>query len=123
MDPETEKAPHPLTWFTTTYPNLSPQQYPPVEFIQRPGDFIFVPSGWWHSILNLSDTIAVTQNFVNRENLDAVIQSFVASNNYKMLEFWKSRILPMRPELVKVFAERVAIFKGTKSCQKLTCCS
>jgi histone arginine demethylase JMJD6 len=42
------------------------------ECIQGPGDVIFVPGQWWHGVLNLSDTIAVTHNYCGRDNFDDV---------------------------------------------------
>lgn len=31
-----------------------------------------MPSGWWHCVLNIDDSIAVTQNYVNSVNLELV---------------------------------------------------
>ncbi|SCV04936.1 LANO_0G14708g1_1 [Lachancea nothofagi CBS 11611] len=29
-----------------------------------PGECIYVPSGWWHTVINLTDSVALTENFV-----------------------------------------------------------
>ncbi len=64
-------SPEPVKWLLEVYPHLKPDQMP-LECIMEPGDLIFVPSGWWHQVLNLTDTVAVTQNVCNRQNLDVV---------------------------------------------------
>lgn len=43
------------------------------EVTQEAGDLVFVPSGWWHVVLNVTDTVALTQNFVTENNLKTVL--------------------------------------------------
>jgi ribosomal protein L16 Arg81 hydroxylase len=44
-----------------------------LECICEEGELLFVPNRWWHSVINLEDSIAITQNFVNEQNLPNVI--------------------------------------------------
>ena len=37
------------------------------------GETIFVPAGYWHTVLNTEDTVAVTENFMNDANKEEVI--------------------------------------------------
>ncbi|MES2675304.1 MAG: cupin-like domain-containing protein [Pseudomonadota bacterium] len=57
-----------------TYPNYDREKYPmlekvtPIEFILEPGDALFIPIGWWHSVESLSISIGLTFNNFNTSN-------------------------------------------------------
>jgi oxalate decarboxylase/phosphoglucose isomerase-like protein (cupin superfamily) len=40
-----------------------------VEVVCGPKEVIFVPRGWWHAVVNLDSTVAVTQNFASEGNV------------------------------------------------------
>lgn len=65
------ESPPSLQWWLDIYPLLA-EQDKPLECTQLPGETIFVPSGWWHCVLNLDTSVAVTQNFVNKTNFEFV---------------------------------------------------
>ena len=47
-----------------------------IEFVADVGDLVFVPSGWWHAVLNLEESFAVTQNYISKSNLARAIRFF-----------------------------------------------
>ncbi|RNF04296.1 transferase, transferring glycosyl group [Trypanosoma rangeli] len=48
------------------------------ECICEPGDIMFIPCGWWHFVINLEDSVAITQNYVSESNLSSVMKFLVA---------------------------------------------
>ncbi|GMN45361.1 hypothetical protein TIFTF001_014549 [Ficus carica] len=76
------EAPTSLQWWLDFYPLLADEDKP-IECTQLPGETISVPSGWWHCVLNLETTIAVTQNFVNPRNFEFVCLDMAPGYRHK----------------------------------------
>ncbi|GAV83265.1 LOW QUALITY PROTEIN: F-box domain-containing protein/Cupin_8 domain-containing protein, partial [Cephalotus follicularis] len=76
------ETPSSLQWWLDFYPLLADEDKP-IECTQLPGETIFVPSGWWHCVLNLENTVAVTQNFVNKKNFEFVCLDMAPGYRHK----------------------------------------
>ncbi|XP_031395524.1 F-box protein At5g06550 [Punica granatum] len=58
-----------IEWFMNFYGATKSWKKRPIECICKAGEVIFVPNGWWHLVINLEESIAITQNYVSRRNL------------------------------------------------------
>ena len=72
-----------------------------IEFTQGPGETVFVPGGWWHSVLNVTDTVAVTQNFCSRTNFLKVWKE-TRNGRKKMSVRWLKQLTEHYPDLAKL---------------------
>jgi dTDP-4-dehydrorhamnose 3,5-epimerase-like enzyme len=55
-----------LEWFTSFYAEACREHRGVMkECVCREGEMMFVPRGWWHLVLNIEDSVAITQNYVS----------------------------------------------------------
>ncbi|KAF9573223.1 hypothetical protein EC968_008861 [Mortierella alpina] len=91
-----------VAWYLDVYPFL-PQESRPIEIVQNPGETIYVPSGWWHMVLNMDHTVAVTQNFADDSNIIQVKQSMLADETETIqIQRWEElakKLGTLRPDL------------------------
>ncbi|RLN52197.1 hypothetical protein BBJ29_000799 [Phytophthora kernoviae] len=91
-----------LMWYLHVYPTLTPDQKP-LEIIQEEGETIYVPNGWWHLVLNLDLTIAVTQNFVDSHNAVMFMKDLLADGQDDALSMLQHELRASRPETFDIF--------------------
>lgn len=75
-----------------------------IEFMQYPGDTIFVPGGWWHAVFNVEDTIAVTQNYCSSQNFERVWRK-TRSGRKRMAVKWLAKLEKQHPQLAALAKE------------------
>lgn len=92
----------PFRWFMEVYPHLEDHERP-IELIQEPGELIFVPTGWWHTVLNVTETIAVTQNWIDRFNFNVAWTEIKRTEPEKLAAEFGSRLIYVRPELFETY--------------------
>ena len=64
-------------WFSEEWPFLASDAVAAggeaFEIVQEAGETVYIPPGWWHAVLNVESSTAVTENFVRAETLQAAI--------------------------------------------------
>ncbi|CAG9467454.1 unnamed protein product [Pedinophyceae sp. YPF-701] len=111
------------SWFAKVYPRTQARDWPthrPIEVLQRPGETIFVPWGWWHVVMNLDMTVAVTQNYTASSNFPWTWRHAHRSRP-KMAAKWLRLLRKHRPDLARVADDIDA--RGDYGCVDASSCS
>jgi hypothetical protein len=86
-----------VQWFMDFYPLKTPVT--PIECVLNAGELMFIPSGWWHSVVNLEESVAITQNFVSRSNLKNVYDFLKTKKNKSLHTLFASKLEENFPDL------------------------
>jgi oxalate decarboxylase/phosphoglucose isomerase-like protein (cupin superfamily) len=70
-----------MEWFMNFYGACKTWEKRPIECVCRTGEVVFVPNGWWHLVINLEESIAITQNYVSRLDFTAQTLSLFFCNH------------------------------------------
>ncbi|KAK3006565.1 hypothetical protein RJ639_016395 [Escallonia herrerae] len=81
-----------IEWFMNFYDATKTWKKKPIECVCKAGEVIFVPNGWWHLVINLEDSIAITQNFVSRRNLLNVLDFLNKPNASTLVSGTRDRV-------------------------------
>jgi len=95
-----------VTWFDRVLPATQSAAWSharPIEGVQRAGEIMFVPSGWWHAVLNVQDTACITQNFASSANL-ADVWRHTRKARPRLAAIWRDALQAARPDLMAVLA-------------------
>merc|ERR1712086_784926 len=56
----------PIAWFEHEWPRIHADAlsagWAALDFEQGPGELVYVPPGWWHAVINLESSVAITHN-------------------------------------------------------------
>ena len=72
-----------LEWFTIEWPKVqircAERGFETFDWVQQKGETVYVPAGWWHAVLNLSSSIAITHNVLHTVDLSAIVRDAVSA--------------------------------------------
>ncbi len=90
-------------WFKEYYDLVTgvdwPEEWKPYEVIQRPGECVFVPNGWFHLVLNLETSVAVTHNYSCEHGPFERMWEDVKENEPDFAMRWREALSTKRPDL------------------------
>lgn len=105
----------PAYWFKDVWPTLKGRESElgMLDFIQQPGETIFVPHGWHHIVLNLDWTVAITHNFISQATAQTAYAQLKAEDPSSARQWHRllTKVGSFRPDFLdaSVMAEQIHV--------------
>jgi hypothetical protein len=78
-----------LDWFSQTDPSTLPEGA--VVAVQMPGEVVFLPAGWWHVVLNVRSSVAMSHSLALRKDVPRVLPGLRKADP-AFAAFWEERM-------------------------------
>uniref|UniRef100_A0A6B2L4Q4 JmjC domain-containing protein n=1 Tax=Arcella intermedia TaxID=1963864 RepID=A0A6B2L4Q4_9EUKA len=85
-----------VQWFMDFYKEKA--EVDPIECTLHAGEMMFIPSAWWHSVLNLETSVAITQNYVSKYNLKSVYNFLKSKKHQNLFQLFHQELEKNHPE-------------------------
>lgn len=67
--------------FWSPFSNKKFSAKPDMEFIQKPGDLVWIPEGWWHRVSYQSSSICISKNLIMRRSFSSIKRNCKKTDN------------------------------------------
>jgi len=87
---------------------------PPLEILQEAGDVVVIPSGWWHQVYHLSETVALASQFASAANLGIILDSILEWNGLS----WEKCLGHAKPTTAKLTKRAGKVVTSVVRCSR-----
>lgn len=85
---------------------------PDYKDVLAPGEIIFFPSGWFHDVTCLSDSVSITWNFVHETQLERMTKHIAAhpeDDQLEIMQFFMDGEVSESTDLVQYFQQKYSV--------------
>ncbi|ESP03517.1 hypothetical protein LOTGIDRAFT_237632 [Lottia gigantea] len=107
--------------FTDTEKYSQYKQATYIELDQYPGDFLIIPPGWFHQAYNVEETMAISGQYMNRNNYLIILEEIIKIGNIKrekLPSYFHSLLPPDQVTYLMSLIPKRILEKGKKITQQ-----
>ena len=80
-----------LQWFAQCEPETLLTHGNATVIVQRPGEVVFLPAGWWHVVLNVEQSTATSSSLALRRDIPSLLPELLAEDE-AFAQYWFSTL-------------------------------